>query len=301
MLREFSAIGLSRYSGQRAAGELISRAMTDGSLRGRQYVQAGQHRMELAFNMGPFQLILRGVRKSQAELVIELAIPSLKEKRGYLLHEPELFLGERDLLYLEGTEHETYETMTVCLTEVARAYSDPDSVKAEALMVSCYGLSTEGKIILGIERTEEDMDAIRKETRRRREMLKAAREDNWNFSSRESFRQDEFANEDEILERLKQEDVFSIYDGFYYPAEKDENCFTILGDIRHIDKLLNPMTEEWVYYLELDVLGQIQRVLIHPKDLVGQPAPGRRFQGKVRFYGRMDPARLLLEDQTGFY
>lgn len=303
MLRELAAIGLSRYAGQKAAGELIGSIMHQANLKGRPYRKDQQFCVELIYSMGPFQLVLRGKRRGETEVVIDTAVPALKEKRAYLLHAPEIFVGEQGLLYLEGSDHDTYETMTLCLTEVARCYQDPGCVKAEVVTASCYGLSTEGKILLGIERSKEDLRQNREESERRREMLKEAlesREDNAR-SLHEAMRQEEFASEEEVMERLKEEDVFTIYDGFYYPSEKDDNCFTVLGDIRHIEKLLNPLSEEWVYYLDLDVMGQLQRVLIHPNDLVGEPKEGRRFQGKVRFYGRLDPARLILEDQGSFY
>lgn len=303
MIREFSAIGLSKYTGQQAAGALINKIMSTGNLKGRHYKLGEKVCMELAYNMGPFQLILRGERKNQRELVIESATPVLKEKRGYLIGDTDVFVGEKGLLYLEGSDLESMETMTLCLTEIAKCYQDPDIVKKSPLMVSCYGISTEGKVLLGIERSAEEIKNLKEETEKRRQMLRAAREgnDSAQWKARKSIRQDEFESEEEVVERLKEEDVYSIYDGFYYPSEKDENCFTILGDITHIDKLMNPLSEEWVYYLDLDVMGQLLRVLINPIDLVGQPDVGRRFQGKVRFYGRLDPARLIFEDQSGFF
>ena len=107
--------------------------------------------------------------------------------------------------------------------------------------------------------------------------------------------------DEEIADRLRREDVYTIFDGFMYPAGREENYYTLLGDIQKIDKLFNPYSEEWVYYLELNVLGQELRVLINPTDLFGEPAVGRRFQGKVRLYGRLDPARMILENLDQFF
>lgn len=299
MLRELSAIGLSRYTGQRAAGKLVSDALASAHIRGAFYQLNDRQMVEAFYEMGPFQLVLRGVRSSEANISITSVMPALKEKRGYYLGAPEVFVGKSGDLYLEGTEQETLETMTLCLTDIARYYKDKASYEQSFVMASCYGLSTEGKILLGIERTEEDLRLIKEEMQERRRMLKMA----WDgdVDIRQELREDEIDSEGEVLERLKDEDVYSIFDGFYYPAERDENCFTVLGDIKEIDKLMNPLTEEWSYYLELDVLGQMQRVLINPRDLVGEPAIGRRFQGKVRFYGRLDPARLILEDRSKFF
>lgn len=299
MLRELACIGLSRYTGQAAAGELIGKMLRSGELRGHHYYANKKLMVEIAYDMGPFQLIMRGEKHGLNMVTIQNVTPALKEKRGYLLGAPEVFKGPGGTLYLEGSDRDTMETMTLALTEVYRWYREPSSFEQPQIMASCYGMSTEGKVLLGIERTEEDLAAIKEETAYRRNMLRQAgegRED-----ARNALRSYEFDNEEEIIDRLRNEDVYSIFDGFYYPAEKDDNCFTLLGDILQVEKLMNPYSEEWVYYLDLDVLGQILRVLIHPQDLVGQPAKGRRFQGKVRFYGRLDPARMVLENQSKFF
>jgi len=299
MLRELACIGLSRYTGQAAAGEMIGRILRSGEIRGHHYYMGKTLMVEIAYEMGPFQLIMRGEKHGMNMVTIRAVTPALKEKRGYVLGAPDVFAGPGGTLYLEGSDRETMETMTLSLTEVYRYYRERSSFEQPQVVASCYGMSTEGKVLLGIERTEEDLAAIREETAYRRNMLRQAgegRED-----ARAALRSYEFENEDEILDRLRTEDVYSIFDGFYYPAEKDDNCFTLLGDILQVEKLMNPFSEEWVYYLDLDVLGQILRVLVHPQDLVGQPAKGRRFQGKVRFYGRLDPARMVLENQTKFF
>lgn len=300
MLRELSAIGLSQYTGQQAAAKLISDIMAEGNLKGRHYHQDGRIFVELPYDMGPFQLVLRGERRGEHELLVDMVTPALREKRAYILTDPELFFGERDLLYLEGTEAETLETLTLSLTEIARCFSEPELIKQRPwIQTSCYGISTEGKVLLGMERSEEDKETIREEKEKRRRLLKEAKEGS--LYARAAIQADEIGGDYEVVERMKDEDVYSIMDGFYYPSEKDDNCFTLLGDILGYDKLMNPRTEEWVYYLDLDVLGQTLRVLINPRDLVGVPAVGRRFQGKVRFYGRLDPARLILENHEAFF
>ena len=121
------------------------------------------------------------------------------------------------------------------------------------------------------------------------------------FGAMEALKNEDEWGDQEVLDRLKTEDALSIYDGFLYPSERDENCFALLGDIQNVEKLMNPLSEEWVYYLELNVLGQLLRVLINPCDLTGEPKVGRRFMGKVRFYGRLDPARIILEDNRNFF
>ena len=299
MLREFAAIGLSKYTGQVAATDLIGKMIKEGNLRGASFTKDGKNYLEVAYEMGPFQMIMRGERVSPGFFNVELAVPALKEKRGYALLEPEVFKGERDLLYIEGTEAMSLETMTLCLTDTWRYYHEPDVFQKSPITVSCYGLSTEGKVLLGIYRTKEDLEFIQQEEEFRHEMLKEAHKGS--FTAMAELKNSDEVSDREVMDRLKTEDALSIYDGFFYPSEKDENCFALLGDIKQVEKLMNPYSEEWVYYLELDVLGQMLRVLINPCDLTGEPKPGRRFMGKARFYGRLDPARIILENSRQFF
>ena len=155
MLREFAAIGLSKYTGQVAATELISRMIREGSLRGGSFQKDGKTYLEVVRDMGPFQMIMRGEKTGGGFFNVEIAVPCLKEKRGYALLEPEVFTGENRLLYVEGTEAVTLETMTLCLTDVWRFYNEPEAFNHSPITVSCYGLSTEGKVLLGIYRSRE--------------------------------------------------------------------------------------------------------------------------------------------------
>lgn len=299
MLREFSAIGMSRYTSQQTMDRLISELLQNNQLKGYQFLKNGRLHVEIMKDMGPFQLILRGEMAGKDYINIFMALPSLKEKRGYTLVECEIQEDIGDLMYLAGQERETLEGVCLSLTEVHRFYKEPGLKERDRMDVSCYGLSIEGKIILGIERTTEDEEAIHESETWRRELLGRAMEGDEDAIGQ--IEDEEALTQKEIEERLQKEDVYSIFDGFMYPAENGENCFSMLGDILHVDKLMNSYTEEWVYYLELNVLGQIMRVCINPRDLLGEPRPGRRFMGQVHFHGRLDPARIILEDHHSFF
>lgn len=300
MLRVLSAIGMSRYTSQQAIDEYVSKLLMAGHLKGRHYVKEGVVKVELIKDMGPFQLILRGELDGGSYIRIFMICPSIKEKRGYELIECETRDIDFDDIYMFGQERSSLEGICLRMTEVQRYYKEDDLFDKEINHVSCYGLSIEGKVLLGIERTQEDMEIIQEGEAARRNLLSRAMEGD--ESAMDQMQDEEEMTQQEIEERLKTEDVYSIFDGFLYPAEGGgDNYYTILGDILHVEKLMNAVTEEWTYYLELNVLGQILRVSINPKDLLGEPRPGCRFMGRVWFFGRLDPARLILEDPHGFY
>lgn len=300
MLREFSAIGMSRYTNPKAVDQLVSELLEKGPLKGQQFFKDGALHVEIFKEMGPFQMVLRGEIEEGGYIHIFMVLPALKEKRGYEFIECETMEVPGDVIYLAGQEKHTLEGLCLALTEVHRFYKEKDLFQKEKLYVSCYGLSIEGKVILGIERTQEDVEAIEEGEEQRRQLLSRAMDGD--EDAMDQIQDEEERTQQEIEERLQYEDVYSIFDGFLYPAEGEgEHYFTILGDILYVDKLMNSFTEEWVYYLSLDVLGQNIRVCINPRDLLGEPLPGRRFTGKVWLYGRLDPARLILEDQSAFF
>ena len=298
MLRELAAIGLSRYTGQIDAGNLVSRLLQEKNLRGYAYRIAGDRWIDVLYEMGPFQLVMRGKVVGPHSISVGNVMPALKEKRGYMLAHPEIRFSEDGVLLI-GQEAMCMEEVAVRMTESHRFYHEENLQEQDMLFISIYGLSCEGKILLGSYRSEEDQAAIAEEEQWRKTMIERA--DRGDMEAIRAIEQEESFMDAEIAARLGREDVYTIFDGFMYPAGRDENCYTILGDIVKIEKLLNPYSEEWVYYLELNVLGQELRVLINPTDLVGEPAPGRRFQGKVRLYGRLDPARMILENLDQFF
>ena len=298
MLRELAAIGLSRYTGQLAASNLVSQLLQEKNLKGYGYLMAKSRWVEILYDMGPFQLVMRGKAVSPHSVNIASLEPALKEKRGYMLlnWEPKYTPGG---VYVIGQEALSMEEICIHMTECYRFYREQNLQSQEAVFCSVYGLSYEGKILLGSYRSEEDQKAIRQGEEWRKQMIERA--NHGDETAMEAIAQEEMAIDAEIEERLHREDVYTIFDGFMYPAGKEDNHYTLLGDITGVDKLVNPFSEEWVYYLELSVLGQELRVLINPSDLVGEPAVGRRFQGKVRLYGRLDPARMILENMDQFY
>ena len=303
MIRLFSAIGMSQYTSRKAFDAFLTKLLQEEPVdktkfSGQRYMVRGQHHVELYHDMGPFQLIVRG-QMTGTYIRAFAVMPAIKEKRGYRLIDCELAESEEDMIYLMGQEQSSLEPICLCLSEVYRFYQSPMLRRRRTLDVPCYGLSVEGKVLLGIERSEEDEQLIREDEQWRRQHLERMMKGD--AQAAEEIRESEARAEEEIEERLQQEDVYSIFDTFLYPADGADHFYTMLGDIEHVEKLMNSETEEWVYYLELNVMGQTLRIAINPRDLVGEPRPGRRFMGRAFFQGRLDPAALILENQSMFY
>jgi len=89
----------------------------------------------------------------------------------------------------------------------------------------------------------------------------------------------------DIQERLLEEDVLSVVEGFFLPMEDSETDYSVLGEIEAVDELFNSLTEEKVIRLSLNITGTRMQLLINSLDLMGYPQVGMRFLGTCRLRG----------------
>ena len=60
---------------------------------------------------------------------------------------------------------------------------------------------------------------------------------------------------------------------------------SILGQIEDVEILINSITGEKIYAMEIECNDLHFRVTINEKDLLGEPAVGRRFKGNIWMQG----------------
>ena len=89
----------------------------------------------------------------------------------------------------------------------------------------------------------------------------------------------------DIHERLLEEDILSVVEGFFLPMEETETDYSVLGEIEAVDELVNSLTAEEVIRLSLNITGTKMQLLINRLDLMGHPQPGMRFLGTCRLRG----------------
>ena len=71
------------------------------------------------------------------------------------------------------------------------------------------------------------------------------------------------------------------------PSGIECDQYSMIGDIKKVDVLENSCTGEKVYNLTVECNDLIFHVGINQADLLGEPAPGRRFKGKVWMQGNV--------------
>lgn len=145
------------------------------------------------------------------------------------------------------------------------------------------GLSVKGTILLPIRKTEKQIAQINANTRARSRMMEAAREGD--EDAMESLTMDDINLYSQISRRMLKEDIYSIVDSCFMPSGVECDNYMIIGEITDCVRVENQMTQEKVWRLQVTCNGLDITVCINEKDLLGEPAVGRRFKGDIWLQG----------------
>lgn len=287
MVRYLSAIGMSDYISKKKLDAYIRKCIASPETEADYYSDDSGNDtcIELLAEMDTFGFVLRG-RQSGTSVSVFSALPVVRTFRNSMritswdvenLKENQPVLCGEDVQF--GTPIEVIVTNRHALLT---HYLDAPPV----IRVNLCGLSTCGQILLNILRTSEDEEAYEEEENWRREMARRARMGD--RSAEHSLNEDAAAMEQDVFIRLQSEDVYTILEGLFIPADDSTlGLYMVLGTILRIHKVMNPFTEEWVYEFELNVMGTPYNIYINPKDLEGTPSVGMRFQGTVIMLGEV--------------
>lgn len=146
-------------------------------------------------------------------------------------------------------------------------------------------LSLVGTVLLPIYHTPQESERKKETERKRLELLHDANQGNPEALQNLTLADmDTYAN---MLSRITTEDVYSLVDSYLMPAGSECELYSILGEIRGIKTTTNNLTDEEVVILTVDTNGLVLDIAINRHDLVGEPAVGRRFKGRIWLQGRI--------------
>ena len=91
-----------------------------------------------------------------------------------------------------------------------------------------------------------------------------------------------------VSKRLANEDVFSIVDTYFMPFGAECDMYSIMGEILEYRLTRNEITREDICIMKLDVNGLLFDVCVPKREVMGEPAVGRRFKGNVWLQGRIN-------------
>ena len=138
------------------------------------------------------------------------------------------------------------------------------------------GLSIQGKILLPVRKSEEQVISGREASVKRTQMMAKARMGD--EEAIESLTLEDIDLYSMVTQRLHQEDVFTIVDTFFMPYGMECDQYQIMGIINHVTTVRNPYTGEFVYQMNLECNDMTFDICINKADLTGEPAEGRRFK-----------------------
>lgn len=152
--------------------------------------------------------------------------------------------------------------------------------------VTLSGLCNSGTILFPVLKTKELEKRSREESRNRMMLLSAAR--NGDQTAMESLTLDDIDIYSKVSKRLIKEDVFSIVDTYFMPYGVECDRYSILGEILEIHTIQNEDTQEELYVMKLDVNELQFDVCVPVKEVLGEPAVGRRFKANMWLQGRIN-------------
>lgn len=162
-------------------------------------------------------------------------------------------------------------------------YTEAASEQSDFNQVKVVGIAMEGTIVLPVEQNEDDLQLEQQEKDKIKTMLQRARQGD--EEARAQLEEEEKEMDDELKERLYEEDFLTIMNGYFIPTTLVDATYAILGEIKAITHKKNSQTNEAFYVFTLDVNDMPLEVVINKNQLVGYPTVGMRFMGTCWLQG----------------
>lgn len=154
------------------------------------------------------------------------------------------------------------------------------------LPVILSGLSTEGKILLSVEKNEIQIKNHKANVKYRNKLIAEAKKGNQDAI--DSLTIDDIDLYAMISRRARSEDIYSIVDTCFIPYGSESDHYSIIGTILDVKLLINEHTAESIYDLLIECNDMSYNICINKEDLLGEPIVGRRFKGNIWMQGKLD-------------
>ena len=174
-------------------------------------------------------------------------------------------------------------TLIFYLQNIADYLSEKNRRPSGQKMYGAYlsGLSVDGSILLPIEKFKEKANKCRYSERS--QLVAQAREGN--EEAIENLTLEDMDMYSILSRRVMNEDIFSIVSSTFMPYGIESDQYSILGEILDYTIVENSITKEHIYCMKIECNDLIFDVCINSKDLIGEPAVGRRFKGNIWMQG----------------
>ena len=151
--------------------------------------------------------------------------------------------------------------------------------------VTLSGLSTDGRIIMPIAKQKKKVETPAQVQQRNSLMAAALAGDE---EAMESLTLEDIDTYSMLSNRVMDEDVLSIVETSFMPYGIESDQYQVIGEIIDFTMIPNKETLEELYILTLNCNEMVFDVCINQKDLMGEPAVGRRFKGTIWLQGKLN-------------
>ena len=152
--------------------------------------------------------------------------------------------------------------------------------------VTLSALSTDGRVLLPIQKNIEQMERDQQTTKKRAQLIHEARKGN--EEAMENLTMEDMDTYSMISRRIMNEDVFSIVDSYFMPYGMECDRYNVMGEIVEIMETKNEWTGEKLYQLTINCNDLQFDVCMNKNDLMGEPQTGRRFKGVIWLQGNLN-------------
>lgn len=149
--------------------------------------------------------------------------------------------------------------------------------------VMLSALSTEGTILIPINKTFTDLKIEKRELKNNLRLAQEARKGDTDAIEHLVLQDIDLKNN--ISRRTYHEDVLSIVDTSMIPYGVECEQYEVIGTILRVKQIENTLTHEMMYNLDIKCNEYLINVCINSLDLEGMPAEGRRFKGVIWLQG----------------
>ena len=151
--------------------------------------------------------------------------------------------------------------------------------------VSLSSLSSEGVVMMPIQKSESDIRQTKRNSVKRTRMIKDAMAGD--EAAMESLTIEDMDTYAAISRQIQTEDIYTLVDSYFMPFGVECDMYSVLGEIISVETTSNRVTGEEIVRMLVSCNDLKFSVCINQADLYGEPAPGRRFKGVVWMQGML--------------
>ncbi|WP_281816318.1 DUF3881 family protein [Vallitalea longa] len=279
MEQYLSAVGFKDYVENKKIKDIVQKIINNPTEKYISNYGKDKIKVELLKEYGDtFGIIVRGELDENEEMKIFSVIPYKKGKLPMDIDEVDVIYSDnKDDYYVYFEDIKTGNPITFYLQNVVDYLDIDEDEEAYVENIRLVALSTEGTVILPINKDQVDKNLEQEEEEWRANLLELARDGD--EEALQLLEIDAEQSAELFKVRTKHEDLLTILEGFFIPYGLNDAEYSILGTIEDFKIKTNSLTKEKVYILDLICLNFKLQVCVNKKDLVGVPSKGMRFKG----------------------